>query len=256
MEKPARDGHGGARPVRSGGRVADQCAEAGEGLGAGPVVDPHAPLVPVQQPGLVQHLQVMADRGLGQVEGVVEVADAGLAARVGGIAPPAEWRPAAGPFPRAADLCAVRSAQVAGRTSADRAGSVGSRGARPTMRSAARSAMAMVGALVLPRGTTGITEASTTRSRSSPRTRSSGSTTLVSLLAASRESPPIAQVPTGWKSVPRSFRMNSRTAASDRTSGPGDSSDLQILASGPAQANSRAIRTPSTSGSMSVPSDR
>jgi hypothetical protein len=65
------------------------------------------------------------------------------------------------------------------------------------MRSDARSATAIVGALVLPRGTAGMTEASTTRSRSTPRTRNSGSTTLASLLTARSESPPIAQVPTG-----------------------------------------------------------
>ena len=47
------------------------------------------------------------------------------------------------------------------------------------------------GALVLPRGTIGITDASATRSPSMPRTRSSGSTTDCSPL-------PIAQVPTGW----------------------------------------------------------
>ena len=42
-----------------------------------------------------------------------------------------------------------------------------------------------------------MTDASTTRRPSTPLTRSSGSTTLVSLLAARRESPPIAHVPTG-----------------------------------------------------------
>ena len=92
--------------------------------------------------------------------------------------------------------------------------------------------------------------------RSTPRTRSSGSTTLVSLLAARPASPPIAQVPTGWNSVPSSRRMNSRSSTSVRTSGPGASSAVQILASGPAAANSRAIRSPLTSGSMSAPSDR
>jgi len=58
------------------------------------------------------------------------------------------------------------------------------------IRSAARSASAITGALVLPRGTLGITDASTTRSASTPRTRSSGSTTDVS-------SAPIEQVLVG-----------------------------------------------------------
>jgi len=69
---------------RSRVRAADESAEAGQLFGPGPVVDPDAALLAVQQPGLVQDLQVMADRRLGQVERVVEVADAGLAAGVGG----------------------------------------------------------------------------------------------------------------------------------------------------------------------------
>ena len=59
------------------------------------------------------------------------------------------------------------------------------------IRSAARSAIIMVGALVLPPGRLGMTDASTTRRPSTPRTRSSGSTTATSSL-------PMRQVPIGW----------------------------------------------------------
>ncbi len=48
----------------------------------------------------------------------------------------------------------------------------------------------MVGALVLPRGTRGMTEASATRRPSTPMTRRSASTTL-----------PSEHVPTGWYTV-------------------------------------------------------
>lgn len=56
------------------------------------------------------------------------------------------------------------------------------------MRSAAFSAIMITGAFVLPLGSAGITEVSTTRSPDTPRTLNSGSVTDV-------ESEPIAQVP-------------------------------------------------------------
>ena len=61
---------------------------------------------------------------------------------------------------------------------------------RPRIRSAARSAIAITGALVLPRTTVGITLASQTRTPSTPMTRRSLSTTA-----------PIAQELVGWKTV-------------------------------------------------------
>ena len=64
------------------------------------------------------------------------------------------------------------------------------RGYAALIKSAALSAIMMVGALVLPPTSIGMTEASTIRSPCSPRTRSFGSTTAVS-------STPILQVPTG-----------------------------------------------------------
>src|SRR2546430_4202105 len=82
-------------------------------------------------------------------------------------------------------LCAHAAPAAPASTAASGAG------ATPRMRSAARSATAIVEAFVLPRGTLGMTDASTTRRPSTPRTRSSGST-----MASSRA--PIAHVPTGW----------------------------------------------------------
>src|SRR5882757_7442315 len=64
-------------------------------------------------------------------------------------------------------------------------------GSRPRMASAAFSATMMVGAFVLHDGTSGITEASTTRKPSMPRTLRSGVVTALS-------PEPIAHVPTGW----------------------------------------------------------
>src|SRR5260221_4827161 len=85
-----------------------------------------------------------------------------------------------------------------GHTIALRAGS----GAKawPRIRSAAFSAIMMTAALVLPPGTVGITEASTTRKPAMPRTRSFGSST-------ASDPAPIAQVPTGCCVTPAWARM-------------------------------------------------
>jgi len=65
-------------------RGSDQRSEADQRLSPGAVVDPHAPLVPLEQPGLVQDLEVMADRWLGQIERTGQITDARFAARVRG----------------------------------------------------------------------------------------------------------------------------------------------------------------------------
>src|SRR6266567_243844 len=76
---------GGNGPAaRSGRRAADQRAEAGQRIGAGPVIDPDAALVTIQQAAFMQHLQMMTDRRLRQVERVSQVADACFAARMRG----------------------------------------------------------------------------------------------------------------------------------------------------------------------------
>ena len=64
------------------GRAADERAQAEQGVRAGAVIHPDAPLLPVDQPGIVQDLEVMADRRLRQAE---------LPAQVAGAASPPGW---------------------------------------------------------------------------------------------------------------------------------------------------------------------
>ena len=64
--------------------LATRVADVGHRVAPDPVVDPHAALAAVEQADLVQHLEVVADRRLGELEGVVEVAHAGLAVAVRG----------------------------------------------------------------------------------------------------------------------------------------------------------------------------
>lgn len=69
---------------------------------------------------------------------------------------------------------------------------------------AARSAKAIVAAIVLALGTSGITEASTTLRAETPFTRRRSSTTAISDSGSAvlLLSLPIRQLPTGWEVVP------------------------------------------------------
>ena len=79
------------------------------------------------------------------------------------------------------------------------------------------SAIMMVGELVLPEVIVGITEASITRIRSRPNTRSRSSTTAIGSVSR-----PIFAVPTGWKIVvPTSPAALTRLASSSPTDSPG-----------------------------------
>ena len=111
---------------------------------------------------------------------------------------------------------------------------------RPAMKSAARAAIICVGAFRLALVMRGMTEASTTRSPSTPLTRHSPSTTALA-------SGPIRQVQDGWKSVVVTSRSQWAISSSLRTCGPG------IISTPPSPSNafcatrSRHLCTPSIS---------
>ena len=80
--------------------------------------------------------------------------------------------------------------------------------------SAAFSAIISTQALMLPETRSGIADASTTRSRSMPRTRRSGSSTVSGPV-------PIGQVQDGWCAVIVVFLIQASMSASDFTLTPG-----------------------------------
>jgi hypothetical protein len=103
--------------------------------------------------------------------------------------------------------------------------------------SEAFSAIISTQALMWAETRSGIAEASTTRSRSTPCTRNCGSTTAWGPV-------PITQVEAGWLAVAATFRIQLSISASVFTLGPGDTSAPRKRASGGWAATSRAILKP------------
>src|SRR6202034_2398647 len=89
-------------------------------------------------------------------------------------------------------------------------------GASWRIRAAARSAVIMTVTTGLTEGIVGNTDASATRSPSTPRTRSSGSST-----ASGSSGAPIRQVPLTWETVWWGARASAEMSASDTACGRG-----------------------------------
>src|SRR3954447_559748 len=107
----------------------------------------------------------------------------------------------------------------------------------PRIMSEAFSAIISTQALMWAETRSGIAEASTTRSCSTPCTRNCGSTTVWGPV-------PIMQVEAGWLAVAATFLIQLSISASVCTLGPGDSSAPRKRASGGCAATSRAILKP------------
>ncbi len=115
----------------------------------------------------------------------------------------------------------------------------------PRIMSEAFSAIISTQALMCAETRSGIAEASTTRSRSTPCTRNCGSTTALGPM-------PIAQVEAGWCAVIAVFLIQASISASVLTSGPGEVSAPRNGASGACAATSRAILKPCAQGRQVV----
>jgi hypothetical protein len=107
------------------------------------------------------------------------------------------------------------------------------------IRSEAFSAIMTTGACVLPETRVGMTEQSTTRSRSTPRTRRRASTTAIA-------SSPILHVPAGWKIVCPWARANSRGRRRSSPPQPGRYSSVRYGTSAFVRASLRVNLSAST----------
>ncbi len=109
----------------------------------------------------------------------------------------------------------------------------------------------MVGELVLPEVMVGMTDASTTRRPSMPRTRSCASTT-----APASSARPMRQVPTGWKMVVPISPAARASASSVWNAAPGRYSSGRYRASAGCDTMRRVRRSESAATLRSASVDR